>query len=280
MTLSLFTIVRYSALGVLTVVVLAGCQQKMADQPAHRPYEESTMFANKQSVRPLEPGVIHRNQKLSDDVMMTWLTPAGKSIKADEEWLKTVDPTGKTAPPPGAPTSNDNFVKEFPFALHEDDFKRGQVLYNANCALCHGGAGHANGKIPERGFLRPPSYHLDIKGEAKDWSTLTINKETGKPEPSYTGNPQGVSRGFYRYGKVQPLKDVNIGYIFQVITWGYGGMGSHETQIPDVADRWRVVAYVRALQLSQAANAAELPDDLKRSLDQPKSVAHAPGDKH
>ncbi len=256
-----------------------GCQQKMADQPAHRPYEESAMFAHNQSVRPLESGVIHRNQKLSDDSLLTWLTPAGKTIPPDPAWLASVDPTGKTVTPSGAPTNNDNFVNEFPFELREADYKRGQVLYNANCALCHGGAGHANGKIPERGFLRPPSYHLDPKGVAKDWSTLSINKETAKAEPSYTGNPQGTSRGFYRYGKVQPLKDTNVGYIFQVITWGYGGMASHDTQIPDAADRWRVVGYVRALQLSQAANAADLPDGLKKELDKPKP-AHATGEKH
>ena len=261
--------------GILALAV--GCQQKMADQPAHRPYEESSMFDNNQSARPLEPGVIHRNQKLSDDALMTWLTPDGKAIKADPEWLKLVDPTGKTVPPPGAPTANGNFVSEFPFELHEEDYKRGQKLYNANCALCHGGAGHANGKIPERGFLRPPSYHLDPKGEAKDWSTLSINKETGRGEPSFTGNPQGTSRGFFRYGKVQPLKEVNVGYIFQVITWGYGGMASHDTQIPDAADRWRVVGYVRALQLSQAAD-GKSPEVLKL-LDKPKT-AEKPEGKH
>ena len=65
MKLSISTIVRHSALGFLSAIVLAGCQQKMADQPAHRPYEESTMFAHKQSVRPLEPGVIHRNFQMA-----------------------------------------------------------------------------------------------------------------------------------------------------------------------------------------------------------------------
>jgi hypothetical protein len=106
------------------------------------------------------------------------------------------------------------------------------------------------------------------------------NKESGKPEPSYTGNPQGTSRGFYRYGKVQPLKDVNVGYIFQVITWGYGGMASHDTQIPDAADRWRVVAYIRALQLSQSANQSDLTDEMKKRLDKPKAPQPPTGEKH
>jgi hypothetical protein len=60
---------------------------------------------------------------------------------------------------------------------------------------------------------------------------------------------------------------VPVGYIYQVIYWGYGGMGSHDTQVPNPADRWRVAAYVRALQLSQAADAAKLPADVKKAID-------------
>ena len=47
------------------------------------------------------------------------------------------------------------------------------------------------------------------------------------------------------------------GYIFEVITKGYGGMPDHASQIPAV-DRWRIVAYVRALQLSQNADRMKL----------------------
>jgi len=237
-----------------------GCQQKMADQPYQRPYSENKMFANNQSARPLENGVVHRNQYLDVDPMITWLTAQGKAVVADPEWTKLIDPTGKTVPPPGAPNDVANFVNAFPFEITKADLKRGQIVYNAACAECHGGAGHANGKIPERGFLRPPSYHSDPTGHgAKDWSTMAYNASESKPEPRYTENPQGSSRGFYRYGKTIPITDVPVGYIFQVITWGYGGMPSHDTQIPDPADRWRVVAYLRALQLSQAAPVAEVP---------------------
>ena len=128
--------------------------------------------------------------------------------------------------------------------MTEADLKRGQSLYTVDCALCHGAAGYGNGKIAERGFLRPPSYHLDPDGKEMDWSTLG---QDGKPR--HTELPPGTSRGFFRYGMKVPLKDVPVGYIFQVITWGYGGMPSHEVQLQNPADRWRVVAYIRALQL-------------------------------
>jgi len=41
-----------------------------------------------------------------------------------------------------------------------------------------------------------------------------------------------------------------VGHFFDVITNGWGAMPSHAAQIP-VADRWKIIAYIRALQLSQ-----------------------------
>jgi mono/diheme cytochrome c family protein len=294
---------------VVGMAVLAGCQQKMATQPGHRPYEESELFPHRQSARPLVNGVVHRNQRLSDDPLNTWLTADGKAPKhttnftawVAEQQKAPVDAAGqpilgsdgKAAPPylsaeaakellaqalqPGSPNDPKNFADTVPFEMGEADLKRGQVLYTAVCAECHGGAGWGNGKIPERGFLRPPSYHVDPDGKEKDWSRyITVNNAVAK---DYTGNAAGTSRGFYKYGLEVNLKDVPVGYIYQVIYWGYGGMGSHETQLPDAADRWRVAAFVRVLQQSQAAPADKLPDDLKKELTEGKKP-HANGEGH
>jgi mono/diheme cytochrome c family protein len=48
------------------------------------------------------------------------------------------------------------------------------------------------------------------------------------------------------------------GWYFQVISEGFGIMPSYASAIP-VRERWAIVAYVRALQLSQTARAADLP---------------------
>ena len=53
-------------------------------------------------------------------------------------------------------------------------------------------------------------------------------------------------------------RDLTDGYLYQVITQGFGLMPSYASVLP-VEDRWAVVAYVRALQLSQHFPAAELP---------------------
>src|SRR5712691_8371172 len=48
------------------------------------------------------------------------------------------------------------------------------------------------------------------------------------------------------------LRQAPVGHLFDVVTNGWGAMPSHASQIP-VEDRWKIIAYIRALQLSQAA---------------------------
>ena len=276
---SYFFVLRFS----FCVLLAAGCQQKMADQPAPRPYEQHPMFPHDQSARPLEKGVIHRGQKLGDEPLGDWLTAAGRKGPAGTKFDGTAayDPSN-TVPPVGAPTKDPRsakpddkqFVDEFPFQMAEGDLKRGQSLFQANCALCHGAAGYGNGKIVERGVLRPPSYH-QLSDGVKDWSTLGND---GKPKP--TGMAAGFSRGYYRWGVEIPLKDVPVGYIYQVVTWGYGGMAAHEAQLPFAADRWRVVAYVRTLQLSQSVPEADLPAAGRAELTKTGAAVPAAGGGH
>jgi hypothetical protein len=61
------------------------------------------------------------------------------------------------------------------------------------------------------------------------------------------------------------LRQVPNGYIYDVITNGFGGMLGYSAQIPP-ADRWAIVAYVRALQLSRNVPASELPPDVREKL--------------
>lgn len=57
------------------------------------------------------------------------------------------------------------------------------------------------------------------------------------------------------------------GYIYEVITHGFGMMASYAAELT-VEERWAVVAYVRALQVSQSVPAASLPADVRGQLDQ------------
>jgi cytochrome c5 len=61
------------------------------------------------------------------------------------------------------------------------------------------------------------------------------------------------------------LRNVTNGYLFDVITSGFGAMSGYSAQIAP-RDRWAVVAYLRALQVSRNARVADLPANLKEKL--------------
>jgi hypothetical protein len=81
------------------------------------------------------------------------------------------------------------------------------------------------------------------------------------------GNGMVVMRGMKRPPSYYDarLLAVPTGYIYDVITNGFGGMLSYSAQIPPV-DRWAIIAYVRALQLSRNVPASELPPDVREKL--------------
>lgn len=70
-----------------------------------------------------------------------------------------------------------------------------------------------------------------------------------------------VRRGFKQPQSFhQPrLRQVAVGYFFDVMTNGFGEMSSYAAQVP-VEDRWAIAAYIRALQLSRAAPAELLSE--------------------
>jgi|SRR5271166_3559795 len=61
------------------------------------------------------------------------------------------------------------------------------------------------------------------------------------------------------------LRQVPNGYLYDVVTNGFGAMYGYSSQIPP-RDRWAIIAYVRALQLSRNAPVGELPAELREKL--------------
>jgi hypothetical protein len=84
-----------------------------------------------------------------------------------------------------------------------------------------------------------------------------------------TGSGDGmvVQRGYRRPPTYHSdrLRQVPNGYIFDVITEGFGAMPDYAQQISP-ADRWAIVSYVRALQLSQQASINDVPADARGQL--------------
>lgn len=83
------------------------------------------------------------------------------------------------------------------------------------------------------------------------------------PCHSLVGDGNGFipSRGFSRMPPsyhIPRLQKAPLGYLFDVATNGFGIMPDYRSQISP-EDRWKIIAYVRALQLSQNATKADVP---------------------
>ena len=68
------------------------------------------------------------------------------------------------------------------------------------------------------------------------------------------------------------LRQAPNGYFFDNITNGFGAMYGYSAQIPS-RDRWAIIAYIRALQLSRNAKVAELPAELREKVMKPSGIA-------
>ena len=77
------------------------------------------------------------------------------------------------------------------------------------------------------------------------------------------GDGQGmvVERGYRRPPSYHDdrMRQAPAGHYFDVMTNGFGVMPDYRGQVP-VDDRWRIVAYIRALQLSQYATTSDVPE--------------------
>ena len=89
-----------------------------------------------------------------------------------------------------------------------------------------------------------------------------------------TGLGMVVRRGYPQPPSmhIERLRQARAGYLFDVITRGFGRMPEYAPQIP-VEDRWAIVAYLKALNLSQNAAVGDVPESERPALE------GAPGEK-
>ena len=133
-----------------------------------------------------------------------------------------------------------------------------------------------------RGHLRIDEhlYTGRISGELADTFPFPITRqdlERGReryniycsPCHDYGGSGHGmiVQRGFppppsYH---IDRLRQAPVGHFFEVMTKGYGTMFSYADRVSP-EDRWRIVTYIRALQLSQGATINDVPPEERQQL--------------
>jgi mono/diheme cytochrome c family protein len=96
---------------------------------------------------------------------------------------------------------------------------RGENRYGVYCVPCHDGLGTGKGMVIKR------------------------------------ANIGGFAPPTFHDDRLRSMPD---GQMFQIIAYGYNNMPAYGVQLPP-DDRWAVIAYVRALQLSQANNPGAQP---------------------
>jgi mono/diheme cytochrome c family protein len=178
----------------------------MSAQPKYTPLQQSDFFGDGRSARPLEEGTVARG-RLRDDPGLYDGLDDGPAPPGRIAALVGLGANPLTAAPLAPYANADATV--LPFEVTEADMERGRDRYNIYCSVCHDRVGTGHGKVVERGYLRPPSYHT------------------------------------------ARLRAAPVGHFYRVVTEGFGGMPDYREQIPP-RDRWLIVAYVRALQLSQS----------------------------
>jgi cbb3-type cytochrome c oxidase subunit III len=108
-----------------------------------------------------------------------------------------------------------------------------------------------DGKLLERGEERYKIFCSPCHGLQGDGNGMISMRGVKRP-PSYHQDR---------------LRQSPNGYFYDVISNGFGQMYSYSAQIPP-RDRWAIIAYLRALQLSRNAKVAELPAELREKLSQ------------
>jgi mono/diheme cytochrome c family protein len=139
------------------------------------------------------------------------------------------------------------------------------------------------GVVP-RGFLRDDEllYHgREAGGDFADEFPFPVTAEVmaqgqaqfnAKCAPCHdavgTGQGMAVLSGFPAPPSLHDdrLRQAPAGYLFDVITNGHGDMPAQAEQVA-VEERWAVVAYLRALQLSQNAPLEAVPPEAREQLE-------------
>jgi mono/diheme cytochrome c family protein len=124
----------------------------------------------------------------------------------------------------------EDWIAEIPMALDSVLLARGRERFNIYCAPCHGYAGQGDGMIAKRAD----------KLQEGTWTPPTsLHTDLVRSRPA--------------------------GHLFNTISRGIRNMPAYGPQIGE-RDRWCIVAYIRALQLSQNAGAQDVPADQRAAL--------------
>jgi mono/diheme cytochrome c family protein len=202
--------------------------QDMGMQPKLREQQLDPIFADERAMRPGVAGTVARGDVEADDFYYRGfhLVPDPKGTVTNSDGQKCIAV----------------YYSGYPDEIKENGhltmtlLQRGQQRFSIYCYPCHGANGHGTGPV-----------NIDSLGMME----AGVGGMSGWVIPADLHSP-----------KVRADKE---GDIFNTITNGVRNMPAYGNQIP-VADRWAIVAYVKALQFSQNAPFSALTPEQQTKL--------------
>ncbi len=162
-----------------------GCQQEMASQPSVRPFDGSKFFADGRASRPVVVGTVARGHLLINTALFTGRRSGRpKTPLAPQRPDRATEPEAMTLVALEA-EENANFVDELPLQPTVELLEHGYQRYMIYCVVCHDPLGTGHGKIVERGYTPPPSYHVDRLRKAPIGRLFAVASEGYGSMPSY-----------------------------------------------------------------------------------------------
>ncbi|MEP6706805.1 MAG: cytochrome c [Pyrinomonadaceae bacterium] len=198
------------------LLLTVGCRQDMQNQPKYVPYRSSSFFRDELSGRPLVEGTVPRGYLRSDREFYTGKKNKPVGIQSATGNQNTSTPQQNTAAQNAAglpATSNQS-------ATYPDDVETLPFPVTAETV--------------NRGQERYQIFCAVCHGMTGHGDGMIVRRGF-RPPPSYHDDR---------------LRQAPVGHFFDVITNGWGAMPSYAAQVTP-QDRWAIIAYIRALQLSQ-----------------------------
>jgi hypothetical protein len=153
---------------VVLSLLLAGCyrgrpsekqpvhlNRDMDSQPKYKAQSEGSFFTNSSAMRLPAEGTVAQGQ-----------------LREDDAFFRGQDDDGE-------------FLRKTPVPLTESGLSRGRERFDIYCSVCHGRIGDGRGVMVKKGYIPPPSFHIDRIRQMDDGEIFDVISNGIRNMPSY-----------------------------------------------------------------------------------------------
>lgn len=234
--------IRFS-LCLICVAGAVGCRRDMQDMPRYEVYEESDFFADRAASRPIPEGTVARGYLREDDhLYLGRVSGAGGGGGASRVATTAGVNTRETSP-------EQNTVAERPDLANDTVASPGSATTEFDPNLATTFPFPVTRALIDRGEERFRAYCMMCHGLTGDGDGMIVRRGYKRPTSYHTDR----------------LRAAPVGHFFDVITNGWGSMPNYSDKVTP-RDRWAIIAYIRALQLSQGATIDDIPESERQQI--------------